>query len=226
MLSAGRRDSIGAVPGQVIDARCSTTGADGPDSTADGGVAAGVPTVLSAGRRDSIGAVPGQVIDARCSTTGADGPDSTADGGVAAGVPTVLSAGRRDSIGAVPGQVIDARCSTTGADGPDSTADGGVAAGAAPAELCDVIVASRATDHGGNRESAQLLRVGADRGVSCHRSWKKSLKCSTAMRSRSWRLVPQIMEEIVDVIHCDEEQIVASRATDHGRNRGSIQLVR
>ena len=41
MLSAGRRDSIGAVPGQVIDARCSTTGADGPDSTADGGVAAG-----------------------------------------------------------------------------------------------------------------------------------------------------------------------------------------
>ena len=39
-----------------------------------------------------------------------------------------------------------------------------------------VIVASRATDHGGNRESAQLLRVGADRGISCHRSWKKSLK--------------------------------------------------
>ena len=43
------------------------------------------------------------------------------------------------------------------------------------------------------------------------------------MRSRSWRLVPQIMEEIVEVIHfCDEEQIVASRATDHGRNRGSV----
>ena len=34
MLSAARRDSIGAVPGQVIDARCSSTGADGPDSTA------------------------------------------------------------------------------------------------------------------------------------------------------------------------------------------------
>ena len=35
---------------------------------------------------------------------------------------------------------------------------------------------SRATDHGGNRESEQLLRGGADRGVPCHRSWKKSLK--------------------------------------------------
>ena len=34
MLSAGRSDSIGAVPGQVIDARCSSTRADGPDSTA------------------------------------------------------------------------------------------------------------------------------------------------------------------------------------------------
>ena len=30
------------------------------------------------------------------------------------------------------------------------------------------------------------------------------------------------MEEIVEVIHCDEEQIVASRATDHGRNRRSV----
>ena len=60
--------------------------------------------------------------------------------------------------------------------GPDSTEDSGVAAGAAPAELWTLLVASRATDHGGNRESAQLLRVGADRGVSCHRSWKKSLK--------------------------------------------------
>ena len=34
-----------------------------------------------------------------------------------------------------------------------------------------VIVASCATDHGGNRESEQLLRCGADRGVPCHRSW-------------------------------------------------------
>ena len=35
--------------------------------------------------------------------------------------------------------------------------------------------------------------------------------------------MPQIMEDIVEVIHfCDEEQIVASRATDHGRNRGSV----
>ena len=50
------------------------------------------------------------------------------------------------------------------------------------------IVASRATDHGGNRESEQLLRVGADRGV-----------------------VPQIMEEIVKVNSFYElEQIVAS----------------
>ena len=30
------------------------------------------------------------------------------------------------------------------------------------------------------------------------------------------------MEEVVEVIHCDEEQIVASRATDHGRNRRSV----
>ena len=38
--------------------------------------------------------------------------------------------------------------------------------------------------------------------------------------SRSWHLVPQIMEEIVEVSNfCDAEQIVASRATDHGRNR-------
>ena len=96
----------------------------------------------------------------------------------------------------------------TGADGPDSTEDSGVAAGAAPAELwtslcscrdkfpgflaggrcphragrrsaVEQIVASRATDHGGNRESEQLLRVGADRGV-----------------------VPQIMEEFVMVRWC------------------------
>ena len=46
-------------------------------------------------------------------------------------------------------------------------------------------------------------------------------------RSRSWRLVPQIMEKIVKVYSFYElEQIVASRATDHGRNRGSVQLVR
>ena len=76
--------------------------------------------------------------------------------------------------------------------GPDSTEDSGVAAGAAPAELwtllveeivkvhsfyeLEQIVASRATDHGRNRRSVSAC----------------------AMRSRSWRLVPQIMEEIVE----------------------------
>ena len=40
--------------------------------------------------------------------------------------------------------------------------------------------------------------------------------------------MPQIMEEIVerDPAFTMLEQIVASRATDHGRNRGSVQLVR
>ena len=60
------------------------------------------------------------------------------------------------------------------------------------------IVASRATDHGRNRRSVSAC----------------------AMRSRSWRLVPQIMEEIVETFSlCDEGQIVASHATDHGGNR-------
>ena len=39
-------------------------------------------------------------------------------------------------------------------------------------------MASRATDYGGNRESDPAF----------------------AMRSRSWRLVPEIMEEVVEVI--------------------------
>ena len=72
-----------------------------------------------------------------------------------------------------------------------------------------------------------------------------------AMRSRSWRLVLQITEEIVEVIqllrrgadcgvschrswgncgerssYCDEEQIVASRATDHGEIVEVIQRSR
>ena len=107
--------------------------------------------------------------------------------------------------------MVDARCATTGADGPDSTEASGVAAGAAPAELwtslcscwhlvpqimeeivkvnsfyeVEQIVASRATDHGGNRESEQLLRGGADRGVPCHRSWKKSLKSVEVLQLQS-----------------------------------------
>ena len=47
MLQQDREDSIVAVPGQVIYALCATTGADGPDSTEDSGVAAGeAPAIL------------------------------------------------------------------------------------------------------------------------------------------------------------------------------------
>ena len=85
--------------------------------------------------------------------------------------------------------MVDARCATTGADGPDSTEDSGVAAGAAPAELWTSLCSCRDKFPG--------FPAGGDRGV-----------------------VPQIMEEIVKVNSFHElEQIVASRATDHGRNR-------
>ena len=50
-------------------------------------------------------------------------------------------------------------------------------------------------------EAFSLCDDVADRGVSCHRSWKKSWKRFSL---------------------CDEAQIVAFRATDHGRNRGSV----
>ena len=66
-------------------------------------------------------------------------------------------------------------------------------------------MASRATDHGGNRGRDPTF----------------------AMRSRSWRLVPQIMgKSWKRSSYCDEEQIVASRATDHGEIVEEIQLLR
>ena len=57
--------------------------------------------------------------------------------------------------------VVGAWCSW-----PDSAENCGNAAVAVQ------IVASRATDHGEIVQVIQLLRRGADRGVSCHRSWR------------------------------------------------------
>ena len=54
-MQQDREDSIGAVPGQVIDARRATTGADGPDSTEDRGVAAS--------RVENSGGASASVID-------------------------------------------------------------------------------------------------------------------------------------------------------------------
>ena len=80
--------------------------------------------------------------------------------------------------------VVGAWCSW-----PDSAENCGYAA------VSVHIVASRATDHGEIVEVIQLLRCGVDCGVSCHRSFENRESDSAfAMRSRSWRLVPLIME--------------------------------